>query len=334
MIISSQLTRTRRTTKGRPYGITENSGRGDLRSSARPPLGVRDLDVTDIGKNMQFFQSGNEIEITGIKDFDLTRIFECGQCFRWNPDESGAYTGVAFGKAARIRREGGSIFITGTLDDFINIWRGYFDLDRDYEAIRCALCIDDYMTVAAEYGSGIRILRQDKWEALCSFILSQCNNIPRIKMIIEKFCGLFGEPIAFDGTTYYAFPSAEKTAGLTAEDLAPLRCGYRAPYILEAARAVAGGSIDLEALASGAPDEALSVLKKISGIGDKVASCAVLFGLHMLDAFPIDTWIKKAIAENYSEGLDPSVFSPYAGIAQQYMFYHMRSRSSSSRLQS
>lgn len=274
---------------------------------------------------MQIFENGNEIEITGIKDFDLTRIFECGQCFRWNADESGVYTGVAFGRAARIRKEGGSVFITGTLDDFSEIWRGYFDMDRDYESIRYGLCIDDYMTEAAAYGTGIRILKQDKWEALCSFILSQCNNIPRIKMIIEKFCCLYGEPIEFNGTTYHSFPSAEKTALLNVQDLAPLRCGYRAPYILEAARAITDGRIDLEALASGTPENALSMLKKMSGIGDKVASCAVLFGLHMLDAFPIDTWIKKAITENYSEGFDPSVFSPYAGIAQQYMFYYMRS---------
>jgi N-glycosylase/DNA lyase len=181
------------------------------------------------------------------------------------------------------------------------------------------------MTRAARFGTGIRILKQDKWEALCSFILSQCNNIPRIKQIVEKFCGLYGAPIAFSGDTYYTFPSAETTARLTAEDLAPLRAGYRAPYILEAARTVSDGSMDLEALAAGTPENALSALKKLSGVGDKVASCAVLFGLHMLDAFPVDTWMKKSIAENYKEGLDPSVFSPYAGIAQQYMFYYTRS---------
>lgn len=274
---------------------------------------------------MHFFQNNNEVEITGITDFDLVRIFECGQCFRWNANQDGSYTGVAMGKAARLRREGDSVYISGTLDDFENIWRGYFDLDRDYESIRCALCIDAYMTEAAAYGTGIRILKQDKWEAICSFILSQCNNIPRIKSIIERFCCLYGEPIAIDGKIYHAFPSAEKTAGLTTEDLAPLRSGYRAPYIIDAARAVAGGSLDLEAIASGTPEDALAALKRLSGIGDKVANCVVLFGLHMLDAFPIDTWIKKAITENYSEGLDPSVFSPYAGIAQQYMFYHARS---------
>lgn len=280
---------------------------------------------------MQYFQNGNEIEITGIAEFDLLRTFECGQCFRWNPEDGDtSYVGVAMGKAARIRRDGCRLYITASLDEFEHIWRGYFDLDRDYEAIRHAICVDDYMTRAAQFGSGIRILRQDKWEALCSFILSQCNNIRRIKTIIEKFCGLYGEPIEFDGSVYYACPSAETTARLTVHDLVPLRCGYRAPYIIEAARAITDGSLSLEALAAGTPENALAALKELSGIGDKVANCVVLFGLHMLEAFPVDTWIKKAIAENYPEGLDPSVFSPHAGIAQQYMFYYSRSRAVSS----
>jgi N-glycosylase/DNA lyase len=274
---------------------------------------------------MHYFQRGDEIEITGVTEFDLARTFECGQCFRWNADERGSYTGVAMGKAARIRRDGDSIFITGTLDDFNETWRAYFDIDRDYESIRCALCIDDYMTEAAHAGRGIRILQQDKWEALCSFILSQCNNIPRIKMIIEALCRLYGDPVMLEGRTFHTFPSAERLSPLTAEELAPLRCGYRAPYILEAARAIAGGGLYLEALSSGTPEAALAALKRLNGIGDKVANCVILFGLHMLDAFPVDTWIKKALEANYPQGLDPKIFTPYAGIAQQYMFFHARS---------
>ncbi len=273
---------------------------------------------------MLYFQNGHEIEITGVTEFELARTFECGQCFRWNVSSETAYVGVAMGRAVRIRRGGGSLFITGTLDDFNKIWRAYFDLDQDYAAIRCAVCIDDYMTKATTYGAGIRILRQDKWEALCSFILSQNNNIPRIKTIIEALCRAYGDPIEFEGLTYHAFPSAEKLASLSAEDLTPLRCGYRAPYILEAARAVALGSLDLEALSSGAPEDALSALKKQTGIGDKVASCVVLFGLHMLDAFPVDTWVKKVLEAQYPQGLDPKIFSPYAGLAQQYMFHYAR----------
>lgn len=273
---------------------------------------------------MQYFRNGHEIEITGIAEFDLARTFECGQCFRWNAESGVSYVGVAWGRAVRIRKNGGSVFITGTLDDFEKIWRDYFDLDRDYASIRCAICIDDYMTEAAKYGAGIRILRQEKWEALCSFILSQNNNIPRIKRIIETFCRLFGEPLEFEGITYYAFPTVEKTASLTPEDLAPLRCGYRAPYILEAARAVAGGHLDLEALSVGAPEDALTALKKLNGIGDKVANCVVLFGLHMLNAFPVDTWIRKAISDNFGRSFDPSVFGAYAGLAQQYIYNYAR----------
>ena len=273
---------------------------------------------------MNYFQNGQETEITGLTGFDLEQTFECGQCFRWNRDEDGSYVGVAMGKAARVRSNDDSVFITGTTEDFNAVWRAYFDLDLDYENVRRAVRIDDYMARCADFGWGIRILRQDRWEALCTFIVSQCNNIPRIKQIIERFCTLYGEPVVFQDRTYYAFPSAEKTAGLTEKDLEPLRCGYRAPYILNAARAVAGGSLDLEALAGGTPDEAVAALKSLSGVGDKVARCAVLFGLHMLDAFPVDTWIKKAVAENYGKAFNPAVFSPYAGIAQQYMFHYAR----------
>ena len=273
---------------------------------------------------MDYFQNGSETEITGIDGFDLEQTFECGQCFRWNCDESGAYTGVAMGKAARLRKDGGSFFITGTPDELDAVWRAYFDLDRNYETVRRTLCVDDFMTQCAQYGAGIRILKQDKWEALCTFILSQCNNIPRIKQIVERFCTLYGEPVSLDGKTCYTFPTAEKTAGLSQEELLPLRCGYRAPYVLNAARAVTEGRIDLEALADSEPETAVKALKKLDGVGDKVAQCAVLFGLHMLDAFPIDTWIKKAISENYGKTFDPAVFSPYAGIAQQYIFHYTR----------
>ena len=270
-------------------------------------------------------QAGDYIELLTEDDFDLERIFECGQCFRWNADENGIYTGVAMGKAARIYREGDRIYISGTTEDFENIWRGYFDLDRSYAEIRKSLCVDDYMSEASAFGAGIRILRQDKWEALCSFIISQCNNIPRIKKIVETLCSLYGDRTELFGKEYYTFPSAEKIASLTAEDLAPLRAGYRAPYIINAAKMIAYGELDLEAVAMSEPSVALKTLKSLNGVGDKVANCVVLFGLQMLNAFPIDVWMKKALEAHYGKGFDPSVFSPYAGIAQQYMFYFARS---------
>jgi len=274
---------------------------------------------------MEYFEHAREVEITGVSDFDLVKTFECGQCFRWNADENGVYTGVAYGRAARLRRVGSSVFISGSLADFDTVWRGYFDLDRDYGEIQRKLCVDDYMREVITFGSGIRILRQDSWEALCSFIISQCNNIPRIKKIIATLCREFGERLDFDVAPLYSFPTAENLASMSTEDLAPLRCGYRAEYILYAARAVAEKTLDLEALSRGTTEHARHSLKTVHGVGDKVADCTLLFGLNMLDAFPLDVWMKRAVAERYGPGFDPGVFSPYAGLAQQYIFYHARS---------
>ena len=274
---------------------------------------------------MEYLSRNGEVEITGISDFDPVKMFECGQCFRWDADDHGVYTGVALGRAAKLRREGDSIFLTASTEDFNAVWRSYFDLDRDYAEIRRRLGIDDFMRKATDFGAGIRILRQDCWEALCSFIISQCNNIPRIKKIVAALCSEFGDRFGFDGGEFYTFPSAERLAGLDEEDLAPIRCGYRAAYIIAAARAVADGTLDLDALSQRSSDNARAALKTINGVGNKVADCAVLFGLHMLDAFPRDVWMNRAVAKHYGSGFDPAVFAPYAGIAQQYMFYYMRS---------
>ena len=277
---------------------------------------------TDI---MKYTNNGSEIELTEISDFDPVRIFECGQCFRWNADEKGVYTGVVKNRAARLRREGNSIFISGSIEDFESIWRDYFDLDRDYKEIRRRLCIDDFMQKATEYGAGIRILRQDKWEALCSFIISQCNNIPRIKKIISTLCQEFGEKIEFDNKQYYTFPKAQLLASLNESDLAPLHCGYRAAFIINAAKSIVEETVNLEELSKETYDSAREKLKQLRGVGDKVADCTILFGLNMLDAFPKDVWIKRAITQQYSKNFDPIIFTPYAGIAQQYIFYYARS---------
>ena len=264
------------------------------------------------------------VEITEVFDFDLAAIFKCGQCFRWVEDESGVYCGVAFGRVVKVRLCGETVFITCSIEEFEAVWRDYFDLDSDYSKIRERICIDDYMRRATDFGAGIRILRQDKWEALCSFIISQNNNIPRIKKIIDMLCRKFGEQIDFDGGVYFAFPSAERLAMLNEEDLEPLRCGYRSEYILNAAKAVASGVLDLDALSRQPPDFARAELKKLHGIGNKVADCVLLFGLHMLDLFPMDVWMKRTVLEQYGPGFDPSVFKPYAGIAQQYIFHYAR----------
>ena len=168
-------------------------------------------------------------------------------------------------------------------------------------------------------------MHQDRWEALCSFIISQCNNIPRIKKIVETLCALYGDEVSLCGKTFYSFPSAEKLAMLEPDDLSPLRCGYRAPYIINAARSVASGETDLEALAAADTDTAMKALLSLNGVGKKVANCAVLFGLGHMEAFPIDVWMKRALSENFPPKFDPAALGEYAGLAQQYIFYYARS---------
>lgn len=274
---------------------------------------------------MECIERDGELELILDDDFDLKKTFDCGQCFRWNENGDGSYTGVAMGKAARIRRDGRSVFITGTAEDFQNVWLHYFDLERDYRVLRKSVCIDSYMKAASDFGAGIRILNQDRWETLCSFIISQCNNIPRIKKIVETMSRLFGDEVYLNGERFYTFPPAQRIAELEIRDLEPLRSGYRAPYILNAARMVADGSLNLEELSGADIGEARRVLKALPGIGDKVANCVILFSLRIPEAFPIDVWMKKAISEHYPNGLDPTVFGKNAGLAQQYMFYFQRS---------
>ena len=264
-------------------------------------------------------------ELCPAAELSPYKTFECGQCFRWNSDGSGAYTGAASGRAARVFTEGGAAKIECRRGD-IGFWREYLDMGTDYAAARESVMRGEYLTECAAIGEGIRILRQDRWEALCSFIISQCNNIPRIKSIVEKLCAIFGEPFETPWGEKFAFPSAERVALLEEPELAPLHAGYRAPYIINAARAVASGDIDLAAAAAMDGESARKYLKTLNGVGDKVANCAVLFGLHRLDAFPVDVWIKRALREHMPPGFDPKSLGEYAGLAQQYMFFAEREK--------
>lgn len=258
-------------------------------------------------------------------DFDPKKIFECGQCFRWESLGRDSYQGVALGRLLKVWRDGDDICVNATAEQFESIWREYFDLDLDYARVRERVSIDGYMKRACDYGAGIRILRQDGWEALCSFIISQCNNIPRIKGIVERLCAFAGEGKYQDGQEFFAFPSAGAVARLDEQELRVIRAGFRTPYIIDAARKVDSGELDLEKLARAATQEALAALKGVKGVGDKVAGCVMLFGMHHTQAFPVDVWMKRAISEHYGGKLSPDVFGPYAGIAQQYMFYYARS---------
>jgi len=266
-----------------------------------------------------------KIHLGTLLEIDPVKTFECGQCFRWNADERGDYWGVARGRAAKVIVEDDKVYIITSQEDYDSIWRDYLDMERDYESIRLGFDGGDYLSRCAEFGAGIRILRQERWEALCSFIISQCNNIPRIKGIVEKLCRGWGERIEFEGREFYSFPSPETIAALEKEDLAPIRSGYRAEYIVTAAKAIVSGELDLDALAAADASTALRGLLSIKGVGVKVANCALLFGLGHMEAFPIDVWMKRALKEHFAPDFDPKSLGNYAGLAQQYIFYYARS---------
>jgi len=269
------------------------------------------------------FAMTETIILTTTDKLDIVKTFECGQCFRWNRGSNGVYCGVASGYAAKIWNDGKHIFIRS--DAPKSFWENYFDLSRDYAAITDAFDGGEYLKECIDFGFGIRILRQDSWEALCSFIISQCNNISRIKGIVERLCQSFGERFEMDGEVFYTFPSAEALSRCTEDDLSVLRCGYRAAYIITASKAVASGEIDLEHLVSIDWKAAKKELLSLYGIGEKVANCVVLFGLYHMEAFPIDTWIRKALKAHFPADFDPASLGEYAGLAQQYIFYYARS---------
>lgn len=255
---------------------------------------------------------------------DLKKTFTCGQCFRWRETAPGEYLGVAGGRAAVARKQGESVTLSGQGDGAF--WRRYFDLGRDYAGASAQfLATGGYLRLCAQYGAGIRILRQDAWETLVSFILSQCSNIPRIQKSVAALCGAYGAPIDFCGRRLRAFPAPARLAGLEEEDLAPLRLGYRAPYVLAAARAVRDGDLDLDALARSDRETAVARLEQLPGVGPKVANCVALYGLHMGDCFPVDTWMRRALKAHFPPDFDPKSLGEFAGLAQQYIFYYARS---------
>ncbi len=278
--------------------------------------------------------TGKNLVITGLRDFDLKHIFDCGQCFRWNADADGSYIGVARGRALRIRQSGDTVTLYDTSeDDFKNIWHDYFDLGRDYGEIKKVLATDDVMRAAVSYGGGIRILNQDLWETVVSFIISASNNIPRIKGIIERLCALYGSEIEYGGEIYYSFPDCETLACLNAEDLAPIRAGFRDKYIIDAARRFASGDIYEKYIRSLDAEGAKRELMRINGVGNKVANCILLFGLSHTEAFPVDVWIKRIMEYCYFDG-ETSInavsefaekkFGALGGFAQQYLFFYAR----------
>lgn len=264
----------------------------------------------------------NGVKISGVRDLDLAQTLDCGQSFRWSEQPDGSFKGIAYGKSVSVSLEGEDLYIyNATKADFENIWYDYFDFSLDYGKIREDISkIHPVLSEAAKYAPGIRILRQEPYEALCTFIISQNNNIKRIKGIVQRLCESFGEEI---GENEFAFPTAEKMASLSPDDLAPLRAGFRNRYLIDAAKKVAGGEVDLEKCRTLDYEEARRELTKITGVGVKVADCTLLFGLHRIEAFPIDVWMKRAMEKLFPD-MTAADFGEYAGIAQQYIFHYSR----------
>ncbi len=258
-----------------------------------------------------------KFEISSPAVFDLNLTLDCGQAFRWTRDGD-TWHGVAYGKPLTVCQRDGKIIFECSEDDYQTVWKKYFDLDKDYEKIVSSYD-DAYLSEAVKQYCGIRILCQEPWETLCSFIISSNNNIPRIKGIIDRLCESFGEEK--DGIRL--FPSANTLSKLTVEDLAPLRSGFRAKYILDAAQKVSSGIVDLKKIDGNPIEFGREELQKINGVGPKVAECTLLYGFHKLDAFPVDVWVKRIMSELYPDGL-PKCTKGTEGIAQQYLFHWRR----------
>jgi len=249
-------------------------------------------------------------------DLDLDDTLDCGQAFRWVRLADGGYTGACMNTPLTIRptaEQGVFLLENVTEQQFLDVWVPYFDLGRDYGELKRRFAEDETLSKACGFAGGIRILRQDSWESLSSFIISQNNNIPRIKGIIGRLC-----------EHYSGYPSAEQMRGETVESLGYLRSGFRAKYLVDAVSKVLCGEIDLDAVRALPLDEARNALMTIKGVGPKVADCALLFGFYRVDAFPKDVWVKRVMAQWYPNGL-PSYTKGLEGIAQQYLFHYIRS---------
>ncbi|MEG1656006.1 MAG: DNA-3-methyladenine glycosylase [Christensenellaceae bacterium] len=278
----------------------------------------------------------DKVVLRELSFFEPRHIFDNGQAFRFYESADAAFEGVAYGRYLRVQKVKNEVTLYPCCrQDFEQIWRRYFDLDRDYDAVFCDCC-DEALKKGRIYGCGLRLLNQEPFETLISFIVSANNNIKRIRGIIEKICVLCGEAFVFEGKTYYQFPLPKALAALSIEQLKQCGSGYRAPYIKAAAQAVYDG-FDLEATRKMPYHDAKKELQKLMGVGPKVADCVLLFSLGFSDAFPADVWVKRVLKDVYGFcGNDKQIykyakqkFGEHAGIAQQYLFFWYREQKES-----
>ena len=260
-----------------------------------------------------------------IKDFDISKIAKSGQCFRISkhPDKKNVWCVIKRAEYLEIeQKENGGAVLHCSPEEFERTWEEYFDLSTPYQMFRNAIDPkDEYLREAAAAGQGIRILKQDLWEVMVSFIISQNNNIPRIKRSIETLCDINGMGHELeDGRLWYEFPKPKDLMQI--DGLKPASLGYREKYIQKLAENVATGKVDLDYLVddSKSDEEIRNYLESIYGIGPKVANCIMLFGLHRLDSFPRDKWINEIIREKYNGKFPVERYKGFAGVIQQYLF--------------
>lgn len=285
---------------------------------------------------MKITYQTNKVIVKKLEHFKPKHVFECGQCFRWDLQEDGTYTGVAFAKVLNVKQEGNTLIFNNTnIEDFNNIWMNYFDLKTNYGEIKEYLNEkDDIIREAISFGQGIRILKQDPWETLISFIISANNGIPRIKKSIELMSKNFGQYIGeYKGKDYYSFPSPEEIYNLSEEQLKECKVGYRSKYILNTAEKIVDENISLEEIKKLNSEDCFKELQKFTGIGPKVANCILMFAMEKVEAVPVDVWVKRIMEYFYFHKETPNKkieeftrekYGKYAGYAQQYLFYYAR----------
>jgi N-glycosylase/DNA lyase len=283
----------------------------------------------------------NGIIIKDVKSFELTHVFDCGQCFRWIRQENGNYIGVAFGRVIEVEKRDSDVIIYNTNKvEFMDIWLDYFDLKRNYENIKEILSKDELLKQSVEFGYGIRILQQQPFELVISFIISANNRIPMIKRAIDNISKRWGKEIEYKGKTYYTFPTVEDFAKVSMEEIESCGVGFRAKYIADTVEKIYKSmseeykqEYDLNFIKAQSDDYCHEALQVFNGIGPKVADCIMLFSMNKYSAFPVDVWVKRAMQHFY---LAPDVslkkirdfgrnkFGELSGFAQQYLFYYAR----------
>lgn len=275
-------------------------------------------------------------KIRDLEEFDPRDIFTCGQAFRWYEEEDGSFSFVTHGIVANAKKVGDEILLKGVdKKSFDEIFYNYFDLSRDYKKVMEELSQDEVMKRATEYGKGIRILNQDKFETIISFIISANNQIPRIQKAIEKISEMYGDYLGEDeNRKYYSFPSPDQLALAKPEDLREFaRVGFRDKRIVEASKLIASGQVNINKIDDIDLEDARKELQILPGVGPKVADCILLFAFDRKESFPVDVWIKRVMEELYLKEVTPKskiamrgreVFGKNAGFANQYLFYYGR----------